>query len=340
MNEFKKIYGKRYAEENNEEEVKLYFSNIIKDDNISSFQPNNMNVSLPTEQDAFYQNESNSNGPINTEEMIGDKDEIHSIKKNEKKPVMINAKNVYGPGEQNKTTKKIKENKEVTQMKTKEATLLTQKKRGSGEPKSKKKERHTKKWADNKRCKCGTTFMEVIYDALNKRCKPYNLKFNRPNFKKLFGWNCIQYNKFIISKFYQIFEYEDENNKNIIDFMTKEIKDEIFIFIMRCTYEYLYDKFIKGENTISINDNEFSLTSFKEAFDKRRKKLIEKEVPLNEIEEEINDLIEYSKIFIKEIKGNGDLRQRKLRKTEINIFNYIVRNEFENDFYNENHKNE
>ena len=182
--------------------------------------------------------------------------------------------------------------------------------------------------------------MEVIYDAFNKRCKPYNLKFNRPNFKKLFGWNYIQYNKFIISKFYQIFEYEDENNKNIIDFMTKEIKDEIFIFIMRCTYEYLYDKFIKGENTISINDNEFSLTSFKEAFDKKRKKLIEKEVTLNEIEEEINDLIEYSKIFIKEIKGNGDLLQRKLRKTESNIFNYVVRNEFENDFYKENHKND
>ena len=58
---------------------------------------------------------------------------------------MINAKNVYGPGEQNKTTKKTKEVKEVTQTKTKEATQVTQKKRGSGEPKSKEKERHTKK---------------------------------------------------------------------------------------------------------------------------------------------------------------------------------------------------
>ena len=99
-----------------------------------------MNVSFPTEL-----NESNSNNPINTEEKIDDKDEIHSIKKNEKKPIMINTKNVYGPGEQNKTTKKTKEVKEVTQTKTKEATQVTQKKRGSGEPKSKKKERHTKK---------------------------------------------------------------------------------------------------------------------------------------------------------------------------------------------------
>ncbi len=327
MNEFNKIFGKIYVDEKNEEEGEFNLININMDDNAILFQPNNFNVSFPTELNVFYQNEIN---PINTEEKIDDKDEIHSIKKNEQKPIIISPKNVYGTGEQNKTTKKAKEIKEVSQTGTKGVTEVTQKKRGRREKDSKETEGHTKKWPDNKRCKCGTTFMEVIYDALNKICKPYNRTFNKPNFKKLFGWNCIQYKRFINLKIYQIFEYEDENNRYIIDFMTKEIKDEIFIFIMKSTYEYLYNKFIKGENIISINEKEFSLTSFKEAFDKKRRKLIEKEVPLNEIEEEIDELIENSKNFIKEIKGNGDLHQRKLRKAESNIFNFEVRNEFEN----------
>ena len=96
------------------------------EDKSFSFQPNYFGTPFPKEGNDFYG--SNSNSPINPKKKIDDKDEIHSIKKNDQKPILIKPKNVYYSSEQNKEIKKPTKIKEKSQPETKRVIQLIEKK--------------------------------------------------------------------------------------------------------------------------------------------------------------------------------------------------------------------
>lgn len=326
MDVFRKLYGDRFIMPKLDEKEQS-----VQDDN-------SRDNSRPTESNDFNQNESNSTNNANNEEMIGESDmhTIPSIKKNKKKPFIINPIIVYGIGEQNSTTQGIAQT--ITKDKT------DTKKKGPKTKGSTESVIHDKFRPENCRCRAGTAFMNIIFVPLQNICKKYNLELNRINFKEQFGYNTILFNNFIKAKIYQIYGYKDDHNKKVIRIISEEKEDKTFIFLMSCTIEYLHNKYINGYNTISIDENEMILTPFNEVVEEKKKYLINKkkkdkgepltEEDLDDIEKEIECFIKYSQNFIKDIKEGIQKRQPKKK----NICTYDKIDLFEN-YYDSTIKN-
>lgn len=321
MNEFRKIFRQSFdkvedieeGDKRNEYETMSYSSNIF------TSAINN-----------FDQDESDSSNQQKTSEISDLTPDDFVIEENKEYENIIPQK-VYGP-DYHKKTKNPKNINKIDTNKEKKETQPQKESVNKGKDSTKKKV-HTKYFPDNSRNKCGSALMKVIYDALDKRCRQYNpyLKLSHPNFEKQFGYNCNQHLRFIEARIYQIFGYNSESNKNIIRIMTEERNDEVFIFLMKCKFEYLFNDYIEGKNIIKIDENDFSLTSFEEVVENKKQKLAnkKKKQPQEEIEKEINDFINRSKSFINDIKGKGKLKKRPLKKPDFVLCDYDVKPEFE-----------
>lgn len=192
------------------------------------------------------------------------------------------------------------------------------------------KDGHTRDRPDNMRDQAGTAFMEAIHSFLEIRCKKYNLKIKKPNFKKQFGWNCILNKKFIGAKLYQIYIFNKKENKDVIRIMTKIKKDKEFIDIMKCTFENLYSKYIEDNNTICIDENYLSkLSNMAEQKRNKLKEKNKKKLTEEEINQKINNFVKYSKNLIKDIKGEGELHKRSPNDRNLTLCNYEIMSELE-----------
>jgi len=198
------------------------------------------------------------------------------------------------------------------------------------------KDGHTRDRPDNMRDQAGTAFMEAIHSFLEIRCKKYNLKIKKPNFKKQFGWNCILNKKFIGAKLYQIYIFNKKENKDVIRIMTKIKKDKEFIDIMKCTFENLYNKYIEEEdnNTKCIDENGTQKSFYKLTYmiEQKRNKLKEKnkkKLTEEEINQKIENFEKYSKNLIKDIKGDGELQKRSPKDPNLTLCNYEIMSELE-----------
>lgn len=206
-------------------------------------------------------------------------------------------------------------------------------------PRKKEKRRikdgHTRIRADDMRDEAGTVFMKAIHSFLEIRCKKYNLKIKKPNFKKQFGWNCILNGKFIRAKLYQIYIFNKKENKDVIKIMTKIKKDKEFIDIMKCTFENLYNKYIEEDNnTKCIDENGQQKSFYKLTYmaEQKRNKLKEKnkkKLTEEEINQKINNFVKYSKNLIKDIKGDGELQKRSPKDPNLTLCNYEIMSELE-----------
>lgn len=198
------------------------------------------------------------------------------------------------------------------------------------------KDGHTRDRPDNMRDQAGTAFMEAIHSFLEIRCKKYNLKIKKPNFKKQFGWNCILNEKFIGAKLYQIYIFNKKENKDVIRIMTKIKKDKEFIDIMKCTFENLYNKYIEEEdnNTKCIDENGQQKSFYKLTYmiEQKRNKLKEKnkkKLTEEEINQKIENFEKYSKNLIKDIKGDGELQKRSPKDSNFTLCDYEIMSELE-----------
>lgn len=198
--------------------------------------------------------------------------------------------------------------------------------------KRKIKDGHTRERPDDLRDMAGTTFMKSIHSLLKERCKKYQLKIKKPNFKKQFGCNSILYSKFIKAKLYQIYIFNNKKNKDVIKKMTIIRKDKVFIDIMKCTFENLYSKYIEEEkkdnNTICIdeNDQKKSFDKLTDMAEQMRNKLKnnKKNLSEEEINQKINNFIKYSKNLIKDIKGEGTLHKRSPKNPNLTLCEYEI----------------
>ena len=198
--------------------------------------------------------------------------------------------------------------------------------------KRKIKDGHTRERPDDLRDMAGTTFMKSIHSLLKERCKKYQLKIKKPNFKKQFGCNSILYSKFIKAKLYQIYIFNNKKNKDVIKKMTIIRKDKVFIDIMKCTFENLYSKYIEEEkkdnNTICIdeNDQKKSFDKLTDMAEQKRNKLKnnKKNLSEEEINQRINNFIKYSKNLIKDIKGEGTLHKRSPKNPNLTLCEYEI----------------
>ena len=203
--------------------------------------------------------------------------------------------------------------------------------------KRKIKDGHTRERPDDLRDMAGTTFMKSIHSLLKERCKKYQLKIKKPNFKKQFGCNSILYSKFIKAKLYQIYIFNNKKNKDVIKKMTIIRKDKVFIDIMKCTFENLYSKYIEEEkkdnNTICIdeNDQKKSFDKLTDMAEQKRNKLKnnKKNLSEEEINQRINNFIKYSKNLIKDIKGEGTLHKRSPKNPNLTLCEYEIMFELE-----------
>ena len=202
--------------------------------------------------------------------------------------------------------------------------------------KRKIKDGHTRERPDDLRDMAGTTFMKSIHSLLKERCKKYQLKIKKPNFKKQFGCNSILYSKFIKAKLYQIYIFNNKKNKDVIKKMTIIRKDKVFIDIMKCTFENLYSKYIeekKDNNTICIdeNDQKKSFDKLTDMAEQKRNKLKnnKKNLSEEEINQRINNFIKYSKNLIKDIKGEGTLHKRSPKNPNLTLCEYEIMFELE-----------
>ena len=194
MNEFRKIYNKRFAKEEDNKEVESYsYYNNMKG-----------NIYFLKELNEINQNEPQSIEYVNTEESVFGKklETICSIEKNNKKIFKINPKAVYGPGGQSLTTQGN------ASTDTKDETH--KKKKGQPKIKDSTEKKRRKHFPDNNRNKVVTSFMENVFNTAQKRCEIYNLTLNKHNVKEeQFGFNIIHYKNFINAKIYQILGYKD-----------------------------------------------------------------------------------------------------------------------------------
>lgn len=120
---------------------------------------------------------------------------------------------------------------------------------------------HTGTFPGNILRKNGSAFMKSIYTSLNKRCKKYKIKLKRIRFAPQFG-NNEDNKKFIKQRLYQILRYKNKHNQKVIKKMTNKYKDKIFLFLINCTFEYLYDNYIKEKNTIYFAENDIQYKCF------------------------------------------------------------------------------
>lgn len=187
---------------------------------------------------------------------------------------------------------------------------------------------HTGNFPGNILRKNGTAFMRFMYAFLNNICVVYKIKtLTRINFAKQFGYN-IDNEYFIKQKLYKILRYKNRNNQKVIKEMT-ERKDEVFMSIINCTFEYLYTCYIKKKNEIVSNKKDTDSKSFdtlsemdiiKESFGEFNKNWTG------------GKFMESSKNLLKEVNGEGDLKKRSRRNENKVPCDYEEVKEIENFF--------
>ena len=212
----------------------------------------------------------------------------------------------------------------------------TYKKKGRREKNSTLTGGHTGHFPGNLLRKDGTAFMDSIYSCLNKRCKIYDptLKLQKINFAEQFGFN-EDNKRFIQQHLYKILRYENDNNQMVIEMMTNIFRDKIFMYIIGCTFEYLYGKYISEKNTIYFGEGDIHFNCF-ETLSKMAIKRDNKDKKNNKhwtqerLQLEKTLFIQSSKKFIKEVNGEGKFRKRKRRKNFTVLYQYEVVDEIEN----------
>lgn len=170
--------------------------------------------------------------------------------------------------------------------------------------------------------------MRFMYAFLNNICVVYKIKtLKRINFAKQFGYN-IDNEYFIKQKLYKILRYKNRNNQKVIKEMT-ERKDEVFMSIINCTFEYLYTCYIKKKNEIVSNKKDTDSKSFdtlsemdiiKESFGEFNKNWTG------------GKFMESSKNLLKEVNGEEDLKKRSRRNENKVPCDYEEVKEIENFF--------
>ena len=196
---------------------------------------------------------------------------------------------------------------------------------------------------DNQRIQCATIFMGEIFNIINGQCIKEGLNIIKPNIGKQIGYNIDLRKKFISAKIYQIFIYDNKENKEIIKKMVEKEKDE-FIYLMIRTFEDLFNKYISKENDIilGLNENDSLLKSFptiENALNKKREKYLKAGIDQEEIDKRLNGLKKYSLSFIKDIREEGEGRtyhRRRKRKLSDNytLCKYEIIPEIEDYFKN------
>ena len=196
---------------------------------------------------------------------------------------------------------------------------------------------------DNQRIQCATIFMGEIFNIINGQCIKEGLNIIKPNIGKQIGYNIDLRKKFISAKIYQIFIYDNKENKEIIKKMVEKEKDE-FIYLMIRTFEDLFNKYISKENDIilGLNENDSLLKSFptiENALNKKREKYLNAGIDQEEIDKRLNGLKKYSLSFIKDIREEGEGRtyhRRRKRKLSDNftLCKYEIIPEIEDYFKN------
>lgn len=308
------IYNKEFGDLFSENKLnilrKQYFDDLIKNNNINNNTQNESDNNFNKIQETFNDNDYLIINNQNKDEII-DEEKVLDISSTKEKKIKTSIMN----------------NNSITQTKTRDETKT---KRGRRKKDSQEEGGHTNNSPDNLRCVCGTSFMKVLYLGLKVLCKKYGYTLYKPNFKSQFGWNILHYQQFINAKIYQIFSYQNEENKDIIKKMYKIQKDSVFIYIMNCKFEYLYNKYIKGENGISLDEKEdFTFMSFSDVVEYKKTELRNKKISNEAINDYICKFKEQSENFIKDIKGEGKLIKRKIQnKNELNC-NYEIMLEIE-----------
>ena len=196
---------------------------------------------------------------------------------------------------------------------------------------------------DNQRVQCATIFVGEIFNIINGQCIKEGLNIIKPNIGKQIGYNIDLRKKFISAKIYQIFIYDNKENKEIIKKMVEKEKDE-FIYLMISTFEDLFKKYISKENDkiLGLNENDSLLKSFptiENALNKKREKYLKAGIDQEEIDKRLNGLKKYSLSFIKDIREEGKGRtyhRRRKRKLSDNftLCKYEIIPEIENYFKN------
>ena len=168
---------------------------------------------------------------------------------------------------------------------------------------------HTGTFPGNILRKNGTSFLKSIYDSLNNRCVIYNIQnLKKINFAKQFGYNEDNKN-FIIQKLYKILIYENEHNKKIIKKMIEK-KDKVFMYIINCSFEYLYGCYIEEKNSIVFGEKHIHSNCFDTLSQMGIKKEISGEFDEDWTKEKFE---ESSKEFLNEVNGKGKLINRSRR---------------------------
>ena len=219
----------------------------------------------------------------------------------------------------------VKNNKNET---TKEKTY---KKPGRREKDSTLTGGHTKNFPGNILRKNGTAFMDSMYTSLNNRCKMYNVKgLKRINFKIQFGYN--EDNETLVKqKLYKILRYENKHNQKVIKQMTEEKKDKVFIYLISCSFEYLYGNYIEEKNKIYFDEKNI----YSKCFETLSEIAIKQEISQKFDEDWTKEMfVKSSKQFLKEVYGEGNLNYRERRMPNKLPCEYEEVKEIENFFEN------
>ena len=170
--------------------------------------------------------------------------------------------------------------------------------------------------------------MDSIYDCLNERCKKYSrkLRLKRIDFSKQFKYNKDN-KRFIKQKLYKILRYGNKNNQKVIKEMIAH-KDRIFMFIINCTFEYFYSKYIAEKNNIYFDEKDTYSNCFETLNAIANKKEELKQFKKDWTKEQF---IKYSKEFLKEVNEEGNLKYRKRRTNQVSC-EYEIVLEIENFF--------
>ena len=320
-----KLYFIDNQNENNQNPLKLGDNHhtdnsnkiiIPSEDLLYNFQDNPngfLKITLEEEINNFIDNPIEKINSLTTENNIPENkinlqqlklDNNEEISNNSLKKVVLISKNKHRKVSK---LKKIVNNYENET--TKEKTVG--KKRGRRKKGSKLEGGHTKTFPGNILRKDGTAFMDSIHTDLNKMCEFQGVDpLKKINFSEQFGYN-EDNNRFIKQEIYKILRYRNKHNQRIIKEMTLEKKDIIFTFMINCTFEYLYDKYIKGKNTLYYGKKFIKSNCFKTLTEMANKKESDEEFDKDWTKEKF---ISSSKKFLDEVKGNGNLKKRKRRK--------------------------
>ena len=213
---------------------------------------------------------------------------------------------------------------------TKERTNV--KKRGRRKKGSTLTGGHTNNFPGNILRKNATGCMDSIYNSLNKRIKIYfpKHKLKRVDFSQQFRYN-VDNKRFIQQKLYKILRYRNRKNQLVIKMMIKK-KDRIFMYIINCTFEYFYSKYIAEKNKIYFDEKDTYSNCFETlsviADEKEKSKQFKEDWTKEKF-------LESSKQFLKEVNGDGKLKYRKRRIPNQASCEYEVVGEIENFFGNQ-----